>query len=324
MRWPRARYARMSVATCICLWSNASSRSSGLDVPAPAHLLVGHAEGAEHVVVEVVPAQQPLVHGLQEHAGLGALDDAVVVRGGEGHDLRDGQLADRPLVGPLPRGRVVDAAHADDDALPGHEPGNGLHGTDRPRVGDRQRRALEVRDLQLAGLRPADQVLVGGPEPGEVEGVGLLDDGDDEAAGAVGLLHVDGDADVHVLVAHEARRAIGSLDERRVHGRHVVGDRAHDGVGDDVGEADLAAAGPAEVAVDHLAVDLEQLGRDVAEAGRRRDPEAALHVGDDERSRATDRRAGVLGGAPPVPRSRPVRPAAGRPVAGSPRAWAAR
>ena len=43
----------------------------------------------------------------------------------------------------------------------------------------------------------------------------------------------------------------------------------------------LPLALAAEVAVDHLAVDLEQLGRHVAEAGGRGDGQAPLHVGDD-------------------------------------------
>ena len=74
----------------------------------------------------------------------------------------------------------------------------------------------------------------------------------------------------------------------------VVGDGPHDGVADEVGEADLAAPGAAEVAVDDLAVDLEQLGRDVAEAGGGRDGEARLHVRDDAGRRAAERLA--LGG----------------------------
>ena len=51
-----------------------------VDVGAPAHRLVRHVEGGEHVVVEAVLAEQQLVHPLQEQAALGALDDAVVVR----------------------------------------------------------------------------------------------------------------------------------------------------------------------------------------------------------------------------------------------------
>ena len=58
------------------------------------------------------------------------------------------------------------------------------------------------------------------------------------------------------------------------------------------------------IPVDHLAVDLEQAGRDVAEAGRRRHREAAFHVGGDRRAGTTDRRTRLV--------SRRRRPAPGR------------
>ena len=49
MRWPRTRCTRMSVATCICLCSIASSRLIGLMSTRHSHRLVRHAEAAEHV-----------------------------------------------------------------------------------------------------------------------------------------------------------------------------------------------------------------------------------------------------------------------------------
>ena len=64
-------------------------------VLAPAHRLVGHADGAEDVLVEVVGAEQQLVHLLEQHPGLGALDDAVVVGRRDRDDLRDAELGDR-------------------------------------------------------------------------------------------------------------------------------------------------------------------------------------------------------------------------------------
>ena len=43
---------------------------------------------------------------------------------------------------------------------------------------------------------------------GEVEGVGVLDVRDEQRAGAVGLLHVDREAEVDVLVAHDRGLAV--------------------------------------------------------------------------------------------------------------------
>ena len=69
------------------------------------------------------------------------------------------------------------------------------------------------------------------------------------------------------------------------------------------------------VAVDDLAVDLEQLGRDVAEARRRRDGEAALHVGGDRRAGAADRRARLRAALAGSPGCSVATGAAGAPVA---------
>ena len=68
----------------------------GADIASPLDLFVGHAEGAEHVVVVRMLAEQTSVHGLQEQAGLRALDDPMVVGGSERDDLGHGQLSDGP------------------------------------------------------------------------------------------------------------------------------------------------------------------------------------------------------------------------------------
>ena len=93
------------------------------------------------------------------------------------------------------------------------------------------------------------------------------------------------------------RRGLPSsaFDERVAQVRHGVGDGPHDGVADQVGEADLAHAAARAVAVDHLAVDLEQLGRHLSEARRRRHGEAARHVRGDGRGDAADRCARRVG-----------------------------
>ena len=162
--------------------------------------------------------------------------------------------------------------------------------------------ALEVLDRELVVLDLADDLLVGGEEAGEVERVGVADHGHDERAAAVGLRHVDGEAHVDVLVDDDARLAVGTLEERVLHRRHLVGDGADDGVADQVREADLGQPGALAEPVDDLAVDLEQLGGNVAEARGGGDLEAAFHVGGDGGTGAADRLAGFrlgLGGAAP-------------------------
>ena len=97
----------------------------------------------------------------------------------------------------------------------------------------------------------------------EVHRLGALDHRHHQRSFATAL-DVDGQADpdagmpgelgLSVLVAIEADRHVGV----------VIGDRSHDGVADDVGEAHLATPGAAEVTVDHTSIDLEQLGGQVA------------------------------------------------------------
>jgi hypothetical protein len=191
--------------------------------------------------------------------------------------------------------RVVDGAHADDDALARHEAGHGLDGADGPGVGQRDGDTGEVVRRDLVGLDLGDELLVAGVEGGEVEGVRLLDARHEEGAAAVRLGHVDGQPEAHVRVAHDGGLAV-HLGVRGVHDRHV-GQGPDDGVADEVGEAHLPPAGAAEVAVDDPAVDLEELGRDLAEARRRGHAERGLHVDGRPGGRATERcRLGVAGG----------------------------
>jgi hypothetical protein len=113
-----------------------------------------------HVLVEVVLADQQLVHDLEELAGAGTLDDAVVVGAGERDGLRYGQAGERLDACALELGRVIEGARADDAALALHQARHGVHGSDAARVGERHGRAGEIvgRELALAGT--ADEVFV--------------------------------------------------------------------------------------------------------------------------------------------------------------------
>ena len=151
---------------------------------------------------------------LEEQARLGALDDAVVVGGGDRDDLRHAEVGERRGVGALELGRVVERADADDDALARHEPGHRLDGADRARVGEADGGAGEVVGGELVGADLADEVLVGRPEAAEVEGVGVRMHRHEQRAAPSRLLDVDGEAEADVLVADDAGLAVGALDER--------------------------------------------------------------------------------------------------------------
>jgi hypothetical protein len=163
---------------------------------------VRHVLGVEDAVVETVLTRQLVGDQSQELAGGGSLDDTVVVGGGHVHRLADahqGQLARRD---PRVLGGEVGGAHPDDQTLTAHE---ARHGGRRPQgAGVRQgdRRPGVVIGGELPGARTAHDVLVGCHELHEGQGVGLVDDGDDEVARPVGAGDVDGqtEADMrHVL-----------------------------------------------------------------------------------------------------------------------------
>src|SRR5690606_8077709 len=114
------------------------------DVPVPADRFVGDAQRGEDVVVEAVFAQQQLVHAAQELAGLGALDDPVVVGGRQRDDLADAHFHQGLLAGALELGRVVHGADADDGALAPGQPRHRVVGPGGTGVGQRNRGAREV------------------------------------------------------------------------------------------------------------------------------------------------------------------------------------
>ena len=144
---------------------------------------------------------------------------------------------------------------------PGHEAGDRTLGADRAGVGERDGHAGEVVGGELVVVGLADELVVAGDELGEAScGRRRGCRAPATCASRRCFSQVDGQAEVHVRVA--APRAGRRRGPRRrcCSCGHAVGDGAHDGVADEVGEADLAAPGAAEVAVDDRAVDLEQLG----------------------------------------------------------------
>ena len=136
--------------------------------------------------------------------------------------------------------------------------------------------AREVLGGQLAVAGAPHDVLVGGDELAETHCLATLDGGDDELALAVLALQVDGQAQVGVRRRDHVRLAV-HLGEVPVHVREVL-DGLHDRVAQQVGEADLAAAGALEVVVDDDAVVDHQLGRDGPHAGGRRHVQRGVHV----------------------------------------------
>ena len=264
-------------------------------------------EGGEHLVVEVVLADEEFADALQEQAGLRPLDDPVVVGRRQRHDLADAEGAQGLWRAGLELDRVVESADADDGTLAAHQPRHRLGRAERAGVRDRHRSAGEVLDDELAGPRPADELLVGVDEAGEVQGVRVLDHRDDERARPVGTLEVDGEAETDVRAADDPGRAhpVGVFDVARVQRRDRA-DGTHDRPPDEVGEAHLGTRRLPQHLVEERAIRLEHLRRDRAHARRRRHREARHHVLGDPAARAPQERDGVLVRGCPGGRRRPA------------------
>ena len=198
---------------------------------------------------------------------------------------------------------VLHRADADDRALAAHQPGHRMHGADGAGVGQRDRHAGEVLGGQLAVAGAPHDVLVGGDELAEPHRVGALDARHHQLTGAVLALQVDRQAEVGVRGRDGVRLPV-DLGEVPVHVRELL-DRLHDRVADQVGERDLAAAGPLEVVVDDDAVVDHQLGGDGAHARRGRHVQRRRHVLHDGGGRAAQylRLIAVGGGWPSRPAS---------------------
>ena len=135
----------------------------------------------------------------------------------------------------------------------------------------------------------ANEILIGHDERAEVERVGIADARDEQCAGPVALLLVDGQPEPDVLVVDDAGLAgiADGVDEGGIEGGHVV-QGAHHRVPDEVGEADLGSGRAGQLVVEDLAVHLEQPGGHTAHTGRRGDRQAGLHVGHNPRRRALE------------------------------------
>jgi hypothetical protein len=255
--------------------------------------VIGDAERGEDVLVEVVVADQALVHLLEELARPGTLDDSVVIGARERDRLADAELGEVLRRGALEGRRVLQRAGADDASLTAHESRDRVLGSDAARVRERDRDALEVGRGELVGPRAGDDILIGVEELEEGHGVGALDAGHEERTGAVGLGQVDRDAERDVRRSDDRRLAV-RLVVVHVLARELL-ERLHDRPADEVRERHLAAAGASQVVVDDDPVVDHELGGDRPHARGRRDGEARLHVGGEGLAHPLERDDGRLG-----------------------------
>ena len=108
-------------------------------------------------LVEPLVALEQVVQGREERPRLRALDDAVVVGAGDGHDLADAELAEALVGHTAELDRVADRADRDDAPLAGHEPGHRGDRAEAARIGERHGGAGEIVRHELVASRLLDQ-----------------------------------------------------------------------------------------------------------------------------------------------------------------------
>ena len=241
----------------------------------------------ENAVVEAVLAEKELLDAGKESPGFRALDDPVVVRGGERHDLADREPGQHRRRGGGELRGIVDRAGRDDGSLAGHQARNRSRRAERAGIRQGDRRPFEIRNLQLARPGARDDVVGSRDELAEGHLFRALDVGDEKGARTVRLGDVHGQTEADLL-APDAR----GLPSHRLEGVVHRGECLHaldHGPRDEVRERDLGLLRLRPRLVDEPAVFIEQFDRDLALGGRRRHGQARLHVLGDSRGGAAQR-----------------------------------
>src|ERR1035437_3673659 len=265
----------------------------GFAVGLPAHRLVRHAKVGEYLFVEPVLAIEQGLHAAQEHAGFGALYDAVIVGAGERHHFADAQHGARLAGGAEVFGGVTDSAGGDDGALADHEARAGGHGADGAGVGERNGGALEIGGGEFGAAGAGHQVVESGDVFLETERASVLDVGHHEAARAVLARDVDGDAEVH-LGPHQTEGLAVALGVGVVEsGDFFQG--FDDGPADEVGIGNFAAADEGAGLIDDAPVLVHHLPGDGALRGGERNGDAGRHVFGDPSGGAAQRQQLLAG-----------------------------
>ncbi len=247
-----------------------------LAIGLPAHRHVRHAQVVEYLFVESVLAVEQGLHPAQEHAGFRALYDAVVVGAGERHHLADAQHGARFIGGAQVFGRVIDGARGDDGALAHHQARTARHRADGARIGEGNRRALEIGRREFGPPGARHQVVERSHVLLEIQRARVLDIGHHEAARAILARHIDRDPEVDLGPHHAEGLSV-------FFGVSVIepGDLFqgfHYRPADEVRVGYLAAAHQRAVLIDDAAIFVHHLDGDGALRGGERNGHTGRHV----------------------------------------------
>ena len=177
-------------------------------------------------LVEALLVLKQSVHELEEHPGLRALDDSMVVGAGYRHDPGAPEFADR--------------TRGNDRSLALHEAGHGGNRPDGTRIRQRHGGAHIGIGQELVVPRTTNQPLVLSVELGERQLLCVPDNGHEQLPLTLLSDGVHGDAEIH-RARSDAEVVFPPLGDRVCH-RGMFARSADDGPSNDVGERELEVA----------------------------------------------------------------------------------
>src|ERR1043166_7444813 len=109
-----------------------------------------NSEIEKNVFVKTILSQQQLMQTGEKSSRLSALNDSMVVGAADGDRFADAELRQDCRMDRLILGRELNCAGGDDHRLSSHQSRRRSHGADGAGVGEGNRRALKIRNLQFA------------------------------------------------------------------------------------------------------------------------------------------------------------------------------
>ena len=188
-------------------------------------------------------SSQTFCDELQEQSRLGALNDAVVVGRGEGHDFTNAELGESARISSFESRGPIERTHAKNCPLTRHESRYRLNGSQRAWIGERHGCSHEVVGTKSVRVDLSNQCLVREEELSEVKRVGVTNYRHQQSVRAIRLLDVDRETETDVFVMTHTGRAllVNGFHERGVH-RFDLPEAFHDGVGNEMRKGHLGAA----------------------------------------------------------------------------------
>ena len=183
-------------------------KGAGLIIGHPFNGLSGDMEIVKDILIEILITEEKLMDFFEEEPGFSALYNAMVIGGGNIHNLRNSESGDSRGRHSLILSGVLNRADGDDSALPDHEARDREDGADSAGVSKSNGSAGKFSGIDLSFAGAPDEIVVCKEELFEGHGLCIFDIRDDERAGAVLFFEIDSESEVNGRSFNNIRDAI--------------------------------------------------------------------------------------------------------------------